>query len=1541
MNEHLHDNQDERLSRLLRDAVGPDSLTDHEVEQLLNSADTSPLTNSQSDRILSYARRLTDQHDAKTRLAVHRQQLNSNPARESTTQSEIVMKRVTDSSSRNRSPKGAITVLAVSCLSLLAVLMLTSEESARQQKLVAQRETQQEQELFNIRNDWLTARHIAPVALQKVQVGDTITTSATERRRVGLPDGSVLFVNSNAQVKVATDRRVEVDRGEVFVEVVPQFDENEQRELFEIATPYKTVTALGTKFAVDANDEDTDVLVTQGKVKVTGVDKPVEAGQRLTAPVAATKPAEVAAAPRASEALAWTRDLIALASPLLPTSEYAGGAIITVDPDGQEMQLSLRKYHVDVHIEDGFARTTIDQTYFNHTSQRLEGTFHFPLPPDASLSRLAMYVNGKLMEGGMAERDHARNTFEQIVTKMKDPALLEWVDGSTFKMRVFPLEPRQEKRIVLSYTQRLASAYGKTHYRFPAGHNMDVVRDWSAQIRVHKGANDKWTSPSHEFTASSDDTDLVLETTEQNSTMDRDLVFELENDEDPQTGTQWSRTVHEDQQYLMLRFRPDLPAKKQRTPRNWIILFESSANRDPLLARTQVEIIRTLLENAEHSDTFSLITAGTRPTAFRDEAIRCSANNVAAAIQHLEETHLVGALNLKKALRSCGNFVSDDTERDNVLVHVGSALPVLGENDQHKLLDQIPDDTAYVGVGVGRRWSQSFMKQAAGKTGGYFTQINPDEEVAWRAFELSSVLNAPRLLDVSVHADDATFLNFADTIVHGEEICAVTRITGGGKQPKSVNVKGTLNGKPWNQTVRVRRVVDRADYLPRTWAKLEIDRLVAENAQQHKDQIITLSKAMYVMSPFTSLLVLENEEMYTQYNIDRGRKDHWALYPCPDEIKVVTEPLQHNDTPVAEIQKSQFDILTNSVLTLPPPQVVTWPMQVVTLGDGNQYWYQPGNNLTTWQFQPLTVDEFSTWGVQPNRHLYFQLNGTANNVWVDFDQDGNSDGFIGNFGTNAVYPYFATPNVRDFGFVPRNSSSVPLGWRNSDLSSPAGVDGWAHYGLWPRYPKTSQLSGLGYGAPLAFGDIDVLADMSADVSGFRFANPNYFATEDFYWLGRTAQFDTSTLSVVEGFNFNQSGQVRPNIKYFLPQGQPLNNSRMYWDSGLVPTQQMLFGTNVTSLRSQLIPLSGLEDREHVVRLLGVPGLESLANSSQLGRYRNIDRFGSGLGVRDEYIQKFVSDYQPVQQLQELVLRERFEVAATNATSTPSVSFTIDPSLADDLQQIVVVPDDVALQIVARESSLRQQIQLRQVTVDENALASALQGLFDEQLPALQRSQPGSIGGHPWANAPNQHKPPFVSLPTFGPTVVPEFGNDRRLFGDLMSHAPGLNSSQADLLHVLATETDDRKPPVAGKIDKQARQLINKARSTAWELVQLPGKSADEQLEIQVDGLGRYTWTRIVSEGLTERVVCDGKSLLHLYDDIGLGARREYSRFHAATIHQLIPWLVPSVDELSIGHDLVAIDDHTVAIIPVEPEGEEPDRKGRSSRIYRRPADSDR
>ena len=130
---------------------------------------------------------------------------------------------------------------------------------------------------------------------------------------------------------------------------------------------------------------------------------------------------------------------------------------------------------------------------------------------------------------------------------------------------------------------------------------------------------------------------------------------------------------------------------------------------------------------------------------------------------------------------------------------------MLGEKKEEALVKQIPKRVRYVGVGVGKRWSRQFMKSAAGRTGGLFTQINPDEKVGWRAFELLSTLNAPRLLDVRVtdEGEKLKFLNFADSLAQGEEFCAITRTEAGAAMPKTLIVTGTLDGKPYKRKIAV------------------------------------------------------------------------------------------------------------------------------------------------------------------------------------------------------------------------------------------------------------------------------------------------------------------------------------------------------------------------------------------------------------------------------------------------------------------------------------------------------------------------------------------------------------------------------------------------------------------------------------------------------------------------------------------------------------------------------------------------------------------
>src|SRR5207302_8496325 len=127
-----------------------------------------------------------------------------------------------------------------------------------------------------------------------------------------------------------------------------------------------------------------------------------------------------------------------------------------------------------------------------------------------------------------------------------------------------------------------------------------------------------------------------------------DVVLQLTEDGNgpAEDMARFSSALHENFQYLMLRYRPTLPRQPVRQRRDWVFLFESSGDRDPLLARVQVDVIRTLLNNAEHDDTFAILTAGTRVQAFAPEARPATPENVQAAVEFLERTHLIGALDL-------------------------------------------------------------------------------------------------------------------------------------------------------------------------------------------------------------------------------------------------------------------------------------------------------------------------------------------------------------------------------------------------------------------------------------------------------------------------------------------------------------------------------------------------------------------------------------------------------------------------------------------------------------------------------------------------------------------------------------------------------------------------------------------------------------------------------------------------------------------------------------------------------------------------------
>ncbi len=153
---------------------------------------------------------------------------------------------------------------------------------------------------------------------------------------------------------------------------------------------------------------------------------------------------------------------------------FADGLVVVHDPperphpDGHPFApLEVKRHHVDVDISGQVATTKVDQVFHNPSNQELEGTYLFPLPEGAQIDKFTMNIGGKEVEAELLDAEKAQNVYERIVRRQKDPALLEYVGRGAFKVRIYPIEAKSDKRVRMQYTQLLEADGGLVNYTYP------------------------------------------------------------------------------------------------------------------------------------------------------------------------------------------------------------------------------------------------------------------------------------------------------------------------------------------------------------------------------------------------------------------------------------------------------------------------------------------------------------------------------------------------------------------------------------------------------------------------------------------------------------------------------------------------------------------------------------------------------------------------------------------------------------------------------------------------------------------------------------------------------------------------------------------------------------------------------------------------------------------------------------------------------------------------------------------------------------------
>lgn len=114
-----------------------------------------------------------------------------------------------------------------------------------------------------------------------------------------------------------------------------------------------------------------------------------------------------------------------------------------------ETPVGLRAASMQVETDGSLARTTLLLTLYNPNDRLLEGTLEFPLQPGQQVSAFALDVGGALRDAVPVPKQKAQQVFESIERRNVDPGVLEQTAGNHFRLRVYPIPARGTRQVRL------------------------------------------------------------------------------------------------------------------------------------------------------------------------------------------------------------------------------------------------------------------------------------------------------------------------------------------------------------------------------------------------------------------------------------------------------------------------------------------------------------------------------------------------------------------------------------------------------------------------------------------------------------------------------------------------------------------------------------------------------------------------------------------------------------------------------------------------------------------------------------------------------------------------------------------------------------------------------------------------------------------------------------------------------------------------------------------------------------------------------------
>ncbi|MFG0330901.1 MAG: VIT domain-containing protein [Phycisphaerales bacterium] len=567
----------------------------------------------------------------------------------------------------------------------------------------------------------------------------------------------------------------------------------------------------------------------------------------------------------------------------------ASGVLVPSGSDSKAIRIV--DHLVDATIDRGVAITKVEQVFENTTNGRLEATYIFPIPEGADLTGFKMSFNGKMVEGEVLPADKARQIYEDIVRRQRDPGLIEFIGRRLLRARIFPIEPHSKTTIELEYQQIVEPVSGMARYRYPLrtpcedSYAYGTVR-FDVTVKTDAPLKTVW-SPTHtaEVVRNGEhEARVVFEAA--GARLDTDFALLYDTDEqDIGLSLIANRPDEAEPGHFVLILSPKaLWDEGESTPQDYVFVVDTSGSmaREGKLEQAR-EALGYCIDRLENEDRFSIVRFSTGYDLLFDSLRFADMESKQAARDMIDNFKATGGTNIHDALQSAIGLREEGTERPFVVVFLTD-----GQGDQAREVveEMLAKETAGFAnrvrlfpFGVGHDVNTKLLDALATGYQGAPTYVQPGENLEYALGDFFAIFSEPALTDLKLTLPDAIitekFPPSPGDLYHGRQLV----IAGQFEKPVTgaVRLTGSRGGE------RVQYVWDavsfepasEAWYVSRLWAGRKVayllDRIrLTGESPELVDEVVALASEYGIQTPYSSWLVAPEIEARAGIRLGRG-----------------------------------------------------------------------------------------------------------------------------------------------------------------------------------------------------------------------------------------------------------------------------------------------------------------------------------------------------------------------------------------------------------------------------------------------------------------------------------------------------------------------------------------------------------------------------------------------------------------------------------------------------------------------------------------------